>query len=187
VSKTRTCKLLAQAAQQMKRRSVVAARQQGHAEWGRVGGDRLSAAQHPLGRRRLRVVGIPVVQRRSGLRLAHRVPRPLEFRAYLSKPPSVRAGRRRSRTKAELFKRFSSGMAEVTYVVGEFYWRVPSASRASSRTTSARRDALARADGQGSDAGRKASTWNPRPCARRSGSRRHRQAQSASSPTSRTR
>ena len=46
------------------------------------------------------------------------------FVRTLSKPPSVARGQASFWYQRELFKRFSSGMAEVTYVVGEFYWRV---------------------------------------------------------------
>lgn len=46
------------------------------------------------------------------------------FARTLSKPPSVARGQTSFWHQRELFKRFSSGMAEVIYVEGEFYWRV---------------------------------------------------------------
>ena len=46
------------------------------------------------------------------------------FARTLSNPPSVSRGQASFRRKRDLFKLFSSGQAEVTYVVGEFYWRV---------------------------------------------------------------
>ena len=46
------------------------------------------------------------------------------FVRTLSRPPSVARGQHAFRHGAEEFKRFSSGRAEVLYVLGEFYWRV---------------------------------------------------------------
>lgn len=46
------------------------------------------------------------------------------FARTLSKPPAVARGQASFWHQRELFKRFSSGMAEVIYVEGEFYWRV---------------------------------------------------------------
>jgi len=46
------------------------------------------------------------------------------FARTLSNPPSVSRGQASFWHKRDLFKLFSSGTAEVTYVVGEFYWRV---------------------------------------------------------------
>ncbi len=46
------------------------------------------------------------------------------FARTLSKPPSVSRGQTSFRRGKELFKLFNSGKAEVSYVVGEFYWRV---------------------------------------------------------------
>ena len=46
------------------------------------------------------------------------------FARTLSNPPSVSRGQTSFWRKTSLFKLFSSGKAEVTYVVGEFYWRV---------------------------------------------------------------
>ncbi len=46
------------------------------------------------------------------------------FARTLSKPPAVARGQMSFWHQRELFKRFSSGMAEVTCVEGEFYWRV---------------------------------------------------------------
>ena len=46
------------------------------------------------------------------------------FARTLSNPPSVSRGQTSFWRKTGLFKLFSSGTAEVTYVVGEFYWRV---------------------------------------------------------------
>ena len=46
------------------------------------------------------------------------------FARTLSNPPSVSRGQTSFWHKTGLYKLFSSGKAEVTYVVGEFYWRV---------------------------------------------------------------
>ena len=46
------------------------------------------------------------------------------FARTLSNPPSVSRGQTSFMRKDGLYKLFSSGQAEVTYVVGEFYWRV---------------------------------------------------------------
>lgn len=46
------------------------------------------------------------------------------FARTLSNPPSVSRGQTSFWRKSGLFKLFSSGQAEVSYVVGEFYWRV---------------------------------------------------------------
>jgi len=46
------------------------------------------------------------------------------FARTLSNPPSVSRGQREFRRQRDLFKLFNSGQAEVSYVVGEFYWRV---------------------------------------------------------------
>ncbi len=46
------------------------------------------------------------------------------FARTLSNPPSVSRGQTSFWRKTGLFKLFSSGTAEVSYVVGEFYWRV---------------------------------------------------------------
>ena len=46
------------------------------------------------------------------------------FARTLSDPPPVARGQASFWRKRDLFKRFSSGMAKVTYVEGEFYWRV---------------------------------------------------------------
>lgn len=46
------------------------------------------------------------------------------FARVLSKPPSASRGQTSFWWKTGLFKLFSSGKAEVSYVVGEFYWRV---------------------------------------------------------------
>ncbi|MBI4743060.1 MAG: DUF4178 domain-containing protein [Betaproteobacteria bacterium] len=46
------------------------------------------------------------------------------FVRILSQPPSVGRGQKKFRFKREEFNLFSRAKAEVTYVVGEFYWRV---------------------------------------------------------------
>ena len=46
------------------------------------------------------------------------------FARTLPKPPTVARGQMSFSYQRKLFKRFSAGMAEVTYVEGEFYWRV---------------------------------------------------------------
>ncbi|MEI7614456.1 MAG: DUF4178 domain-containing protein [Betaproteobacteria bacterium] len=46
------------------------------------------------------------------------------FARTLSNPPSVSRGQTSFWRKTGLFKLFNSGKAEVTYVLGEFYWRV---------------------------------------------------------------
>jgi len=46
------------------------------------------------------------------------------FARTLSNPPSASRGQSSFFWKTGLYKLFSSGTAEVTYVVGEFYWRV---------------------------------------------------------------
>ena len=46
------------------------------------------------------------------------------FARTLSNPPSVSRGQASFWRKRDLFKLFSSGQVVVTYVVGEFYWRV---------------------------------------------------------------
>ncbi len=46
------------------------------------------------------------------------------FARTLSNPPSVAPGLNTFRHQGETFRLFNSGKAEVTYVVGEFYWRV---------------------------------------------------------------
>ena len=46
------------------------------------------------------------------------------FARTLSRPPSVSRGAANFKRNGDEYKLFSSGKAEVTYVVGEFYWRV---------------------------------------------------------------
>jgi len=46
------------------------------------------------------------------------------FVRTLSQPPAVSGGQKKFRFKGEEFQLFSSARAEVTYVLGEFYWRV---------------------------------------------------------------
>ena len=46
------------------------------------------------------------------------------FVRTLSQPPKVSRGRKTFKFNGQEFKLFSSATAEVTYVVGEFYWRV---------------------------------------------------------------
>jgi hypothetical protein len=46
------------------------------------------------------------------------------FARTLAKPPSVSRGQAKFKRDGKEFKLFNSGKAEVTYVVGEFYWRV---------------------------------------------------------------
>lgn len=46
------------------------------------------------------------------------------FAHTLSNPPSVSRGQVSFLRKTDSFRLFSSGKAEVTYVVGEFYWRI---------------------------------------------------------------
>ena len=72
----------------------------------------------------LRVVEVPAVQHRSGFRLAHR--NMTTTGISRARCPSRRQSgrRRRSGTSASCSSASSSGMAEVIYVEGEFYWRV---------------------------------------------------------------
>ncbi|SBT10132.1 conserved hypothetical protein [Candidatus Accumulibacter aalborgensis] len=46
------------------------------------------------------------------------------FARTLANPPAVSRGQAKFKRDGLEFKRFNSGKAEVTYVVGEFYWRV---------------------------------------------------------------
>ncbi|WP_300455211.1 DUF4178 domain-containing protein [Accumulibacter sp.] len=46
------------------------------------------------------------------------------FARTLANPPSVSRGQAKFKYEGKEFKLFNSGQAEVTYVVGEFYWRV---------------------------------------------------------------